>query len=118
MEHWIGVDFDATLAVYTGWDNGKLGEPIPAMIEVVKGHLNAGQKVKIFTARVACTGHANDVGGVDDKLFCDAQRELIAQWCEKHIGQRLEVTATKDFGLMFFYDDRAIRVEPNTGRIL
>ena len=36
----------------------------------------------------------------------------------KHIGQELEVTCTKDFGMIELWDDRAIRVEKNTGKII
>ena len=32
---WIGVDFDGTLATYNGWNDGKLGEPIPLMVDRV-----------------------------------------------------------------------------------
>jgi len=102
---WIGVDLDGTLAHYEGYGDGKtIGEPIPRMLLRVNAWLNKGKKVKIFTARVS---HNNE-----------KQKKLIKKWIMKHIGQELEVTCTKDFGMIELWDDRAIRVEKNTGKII
>jgi hypothetical protein len=35
----------------------------------------------------------------------------------EHIGVELEVTATKDYAMTVLYDDRAIRVEADTGAL-
>ena len=113
---WIGVDLDGTLAIYNGWGDGALGEPVGEMLFRVKKWIADGRTVKIFTARVGETGLRNNIGGVDDKSFADEQRILIQDWCEKHIGMRLEVTAQKDFGMIELWDDRAVQVEMNTGR--
>lgn len=100
MGGWIGVDLDGTLAHYVGWKGENyIGEPIPLMITRVKNWLAQGKQVKIFTARA----HYQD-------------RAAINEWCLEHIGQVLEVTATKDFGMVELWDDRAIQVETNTGR--
>lgn len=99
---WIGVDLDGTLARKGGLDDTVIGEPIPAMLARVKTWLNEGKRVKIFTAR-ACEG---DV----------AQIALIKAWCLKHVGQELEVTATKDYDMAVLWDDRCVQVVPNTGR--
>ena len=116
MSGWIGVDFDATLAHYTGWKDGEaLGAPIPMMVERVKQWVAEGREVRIFTARVAETGLVNQVGGVDDRTFAQAQREAIEEWCEEHVGVRLAVTAVKDFGMIEVWDDRCVRIMPNTG---
>jgi len=40
----------------------------------------------------------------------------IQEWCKKHIGQVLEVTNVKDYGMIELWDDRAVQVEMNTGR--
>jgi len=49
---WIGVDLDQTLAFYDEWRGvDHIGEPIPNMLEMVKGLLESGETVKIFTAR-------------------------------------------------------------------
>lgn len=98
---WIGVDLDATLAEYHGWNGGVIGAPIAPMVERVKSWLNEGVAVKIFTARV-CSGDAEQIA-------------LVKAWCVQHIGRELEVTATKDFAMVELWDDRCVQVIPNTG---
>jgi hypothetical protein len=39
----------------------------------------------------------------------------IGDWCEEHIGVRLPITCTKDYGMVELWDDRAVQVIPNTG---
>lgn len=114
---WIGVDFDGTLAEYHGWSQ-ELGEPIPLMVKRVKEWLRDGKDVRIFTARVSVTGRKNLQGEVDDAKYAAKVRDQIGAWCEKHLGQRLPVTATKDFEMIELWDDRCVHVEINTGRIL
>ena len=108
MGAWIGVDLDGTLAEYHGWDpsNPGIGKPIPAMVERVKEWLAAGTEVKIMTARVA-----HEIGSA-------FAREEIEMWCIEHIGQKLDVTCTKDYAMICLYDDRCIQVEMNTGRLI
>lgn len=118
MSGWIGVDLDGTLAKYGGWNGGAIGEPVENMVSRVKEWIEEGQEVRIFTARVAASGLVNGQGVADDNGFAEAQRQLIGDWCEKHIGKRLAVTATKDLGMVELWDDRAVTVEENTGRIL
>lgn len=67
----------------------------------MKRWLAAGITVKIVTARCA---HAEP--GVI---------RAVEDWCEEHIGQRLPVTCSKDFGMVELWDDRAVQVTPNTG---
>ena len=110
MSGWIGVDLDGTLAEYHGWDERKIGAPIPAMVERVKEWLEAGQEVRIMTARVSMANR--------DKAEADAQRGAIAQWCLEYIGAILFVTCEKDYGMIELWDDRCHRVEVNTGRLL
>lgn len=101
---WIGVDLDGTLAEYHGWVGADdIGKPIPAMLERVQAWLAAGKVVKIFTARVAF----DESGEV---------RRNIEAWCLKHVGQTLEVTNAKDYGMVELWDDRCVQVEANTGR--
>lgn len=106
MRGWIGVDLDGTLAEYHGWKGiDHIGDPIPMMLNRVKGWLDEGKNVKIMTARVGrSTGR--DV---------PAARSHIQDWTEKHLGVRLEVTNEKDMGMIALYDDRAIQVIENTG---
>src|SRR5580658_1874400 len=103
---WIGVDLDGTLAEYHGWDNGKIGRPIPKMINRVKTWLSAGKNVKIMTARV------NPGGKVEDVQY---HIKLIEDWCLEHIGHILPVTCTKDYQMYELWDDRAVQVVPNMG---
>lgn len=111
---WIGVDFDGTLAKYDGWQDGKLGAPVPAMVERVKKWIAEGREVRIVTARVGNTGLPAP-GGIDDHTFAMQQARLIGEWCQEHIGMPLIVTASKDFGMVELWDDRAVQVRMNTG---
>ena len=100
---WIGVDLDGTLAKYSGdYTPGKIGDPIPAMVQRVKRWIADGKTVKIFTARADSA----------------AERRRIADWTEVYLGKRLEVTNVKDHNIEAYYDDKAFRVERNTGKIL
>lgn len=102
-DQWIGVDLDGTLAQYDGWvAEDHIGDPIDKMVQRVKGWLADGKTVKIFTARVA-----DDPDGTIKKTIQD--------WTEEHIGQRLDVTNEKDHQMESLWDDRAHRVEKNTG---
>lgn len=105
---WIGVDLDGTLAHYTEWRGPEhIGEPIPAMVERVRGWLAEGREVRIFTARVACDGWERV-----------KRVRAIAAWCRMHLGQELEVTCTKDMHMIELWDDRAVTVAQNTGEQL
>jgi hypothetical protein len=100
--HWIGVDFDKTLATHeTEWGIDRIGEPIPTMIHRVKKWLSEGKTVKIFTARASYP----------------EQTPIIQDWLEKQGLPRLEVTNIKDGGMRELWDDRAVRVVRNTGAI-
>ena len=95
--HWVGFDFDGVLSLP---DSSKpyrmedLGVPVPEMVEAAKRLIDAGITVKVFTARA-----------------CD--REMVPKiqaWTKQnHLG-KLEVTNTKDYEMVRFYDDRAIQV--------
>jgi len=105
MSGWIGVDLDGTLAHYDGWKGGShIGAPIPAMLTRVQAWLAGGRTVKIFTARIA-------VPEPDRSTVI----RIIHEWCELHDLPRLDVTNVKDIAMAELWDDRAIRVVPNTG---
>lgn len=106
---WIGVDLDGTLATYEGWQGPRhIGKPVQPMIERVKRWRSEGKEVRIFTARVGPQKDVNDAVRA---------REAIEQWCVKHLGEALPVTATKDFAMTELWDDRCVPVVPNTGII-
>ncbi len=101
---WIGVDLDGTLAHYDTWNGpGHIGPPVPVMVDRVKRWLEAGHKVKIFTARVSHEPQADEV------------RAAVAEWLVKHGLPVLEVTCIKDFAMIELWDDRCVQVRPNTG---
>lgn len=107
------MDLDGTLAHYEGWGDGSIGKPIPKMVDLVKGFLASGQTVKIFTARMHAVGaHDLSTGLTITREEIEGQ---IKSWCREHIGQELEVTNVKDFGMITLYDDRCVQVIPNTG---
>ena len=101
---WIGVDFDGTLAHYDGWRGDfEYGPPVPAMVERVKGWIQAGHLVKIFTARVS------EREGVPEIV------DAIQDWLVDAGLPRLEVTNVKDYAMIELWDDRAVQVIANTG---
>jgi hypothetical protein len=101
-DEWIGVDLDGTLAKYDGWKGStKIGEPIPAMVNRIRRWVGHGKKVKIFTARA------------DDEKSVNA----IKKWLKTNELPDLEVTNLKDEHMKELWDDRAVSVEKNTGKI-
>lgn len=106
-EPWLAVDLDGTLAKYDGWKgHDQIGEPILPMIEKVKEKLAAGMTVVIFTARVCSAQRQEDT---------DTALRAITNWCSKHIGVQLPITAEKDFNMIEMWDDRAVQVISNEG---
>ncbi len=109
MKGWIGVDLDGTLAQYDGWVSAEhIGEPILLMLYRVKAWLAAGYDVRIFTARVSPS----------NCLEAISARHAIEKWCSLHIGQRLPITNEKDYEMVELWDDRAVQVEANTGKLI
>jgi hydroxymethylpyrimidine pyrophosphatase-like HAD family hydrolase len=128
---WIGVDMDGTLAHYDDkalpWNI--FGPPIPRMVERIQGWLLQSKTVIIVTARVFPYIH-----GVEQKLDPDHKwqsclvtgarfsienmLEVIGDYTERHVGQRLAATCAKDYRMLQLWDDRAVQVIPNTGRTL
>jgi hypothetical protein len=111
---WIGVDLDGTLAETDDerWtkDPTFVGPPVPAMLARVKRWLAEGCNVRIMTARVAVVDYSDGISAAA------RQRRAIEDWCLEHVGKMLPITATKDYTMVELWDDRAVRVEINTGR--
>jgi len=103
---WTGFDLDGTLAEYHGWTGNPyhIGKPIPAIVDIAKDLLAKGQPIKILTAR-ACIYDPNTLVAIEE-------------WCEEHLGQVVPITCQKDYNMERLYDDRAVQVETNTGRII
>jgi len=113
---WIGVDLDGTLAEHYWPQKGpyeptRIGDPIPAMVERVRGWLAEGREVRIFTARVGLIGSAPGFDNDD----IDPIVHAIWEWTEKYVGHRLDATCMKDYKMIELWDDRAVRVVVNTG---
>jgi 2'-5' RNA ligase len=104
---YIAFDLDRTLAVQRGAFKGVgvIGKPIPEMVERLKQHIKDGDDVRIFTARVS-----NDPKGI--------ARAAIEAWLQRNIGQNLPISDRKDHLMKKFYDDRAVGVVPNTGKLV
>jgi len=116
MSAWIGVDLDGTLSTYEHGDGvDSIGAPISRMVERIKAWRRQGLEVRIVTARVGACGTINPDGIADDNEFARKQRRMIEEWCLKHLGFKLPVTASKDFEMLELWDDRAIQVVSNTG---
>jgi len=99
----IYVDLDGTLALYTSFISEKhIGLPVEAMLDRVKKWIAEGKNVKIFTARA----------------YSEMAKSYIEDWLiENGIGG-LEITNIKGPDGYEFWDDRAIAIEKNTGKIL
>lgn len=101
-KQWIGVDLDGTLAE-VGRDNlGEIGKPITKMMNRVKKWLEDGEyEVRIFTARAG------------DKH----QENKIKQWLKNNDLPELVITNLKGQNMLAIWDDKAVRVERNSGEI-
>lgn len=118
QEHkgWIGVDLDGTLAHYDGWKGPEhIGEPVPEMVRKVKLWLAEGKDVRIFTARVSKRLELDDRSSTEELREADRIEVMIGDWSEKHVGVRLPVTCSKDYGMIELYDDRCVYVFQNEG---
>lgn len=102
MPGWIGVDLDGTLATYDGWKGPEhIGEPVAPMVERVRYWLKADIEVRIFTARASIPEYIPPVHA----------------WLAEQGLPALKVTNQKDFDMLQLWDDRAVRVEHNTGQV-
>ena len=113
MRKVIAVDFDGTLAYWDGvWkgDPTLFGDPILTMVDRVRQWLKEGHEIWIFTARL-------DSDRVGPEVLEEVQA-AIWRWTLEHIGTGLKSTAMKKVEFCEIYDDRAFRVESNTGEIL
>lgn len=109
-EEWIGFDLDGTLAKYDGWKGvSHIGEPVTSMVVVARLLNWLGKKIKILTARVA----PRDDGDGGAKA-----RKYIEEWCRKNLGFVPEITHLKDASMVALFDDRAVAIEQNTGKVL
>lgn len=107
------VDLDATLAFFPPPVGQEIGPPVPKMLARVKRWLAAGEEVRILTARVGYSGSAGAIGRELEEI--GRQRDLIEDWCQQHVGQKLKVQSHKCYGAAEIWDDRAVQVVANSG---
>ena len=67
------------------------------MVRKVKAWLYEGRDVRLFTAR--------------------KPHPAIRKWMHEHLGALLPITSVKDPDMQALYDDRAVQVERNTGKV-
>ncbi|CAO1666569.1 hypothetical protein [Salinicola sp. NYA28a] len=99
MARWIGVDLDGTLAKQVVSNSTTIGAPIVPMLNRVKQWLDNGQEVRIFTARAGDT----------------TQIEPIQRWLRHYGIGECAITDRKDIHMIELWDDKARRVERDTG---
>lgn len=113
---WVGVALDGVLAkIGPDTDAKHIGEPVPAMVELVKRYLERGIQVKIVTPRIAQAAGDNDIPSAEASNEADEVYLRIKEWLEMHIGHGLPITAATDMDMIVLYSDRCIQVEQNTG---
>jgi hypothetical protein len=97
------VDLDGTLAYNDGrdFDPDHIGRPIKSMMRLVRLWLRRGHEVRIFTARAANKKNI----------------PRIKEWLSENGLPDLEITNEKTPDITRLYDDRAVQVEENTGRL-
>lgn len=111
----IAVDLDGVLAEDHGWEGPEhIGAPVPAMLARVKAWRADGIEVRIFTARVSY-GDDPDTARAEEVTRAYT---VISAWCWEYLGEVLPITCEKSYQCAALYDDRAYRVEANTGRLL
>ena len=109
MRPWIAVDLDGTLAHYVGHEgHDVIGDPIPEMKARVLKWIEEDMDVRIFTARVS--GH--------DEAQKASAKFYIKKWLEVNGFPDLDITCCKDYAMVELYDDRAVQVEFNTGKLV
>lgn len=109
VKAWYGFDLDGTIAKYSVWKGpNHIGAPLSPAIDYLKKMLEDGKTCKIFTDRVS------SIHSPEERKIAE---QAIKEWCLQYVGQELEVTAEKDTSLIEYYDDKAIRVDFNTGKI-
>lgn len=82
----IALDFDGVIHQYSGWNGGKLNEPIPGAKEAIVLFVNAGFRVVVFSTR---------------------DENMIKPWLQLNDFPELEVCSEKPPAVVML-DDRAL----------
>jgi hypothetical protein len=83
-----------------------IGKPINRMVRRIRRMLSEGLKVKIMSGSVGLGGEKAAVA-----------ETAIRKWCKEHLGRELEVSATITPRCLGLFNDKAIAVIRNTGRL-
>lgn len=113
---WVGVVLDGALAHYDrrrGVEH--IGDPIPAMVELVKSYQENGIEVRIVTDRVAGELKLDNESSTEDIKRADKIRMAITNWVAAVFDKHVDVTCVHDADMIALYDARCIQVEMNTG---
>ena len=104
---WVGVDADKTLFEYNSgsFRVDIFGKPIPQMVARIRMHIEDGDEVRLFTARVA------------DPDWESRGKKAWEQISQYLFGTVLEATNIKDYEMVLLYDDKAVQIIPNTGEL-
>lgn len=100
----VAVDLDGTLAKSDAgkpFDPNHIGAPVKKMMDRVRGFLDQGKDVVLFTAR------ASEPKNIPP----------VRKWLDKHKLQDVEITHEKTPDIEVIYDDRAKGVHKNKGTI-
>ncbi len=93
----IAVELDGTLAKTT--TDGSIGNPIKATVDRINDWHDAGREVVIFTARG------------------DTEHRKISAWLQHNGLPEINVTNVKSAEFSEIWDNRAVRVETDTGEV-
>ena len=111
--HWVGFDFDGTLATYDGVNFPAAGDPIMFTCTALQDCLDAGMEVRIVTARAATAEDPQNPHYTAAENA--ALLEPVRRFCREVFNRELPITAEKDFMMLRLWDDRAVQVIPNIG---
>lgn len=116
---WVGFDLDGTLIKHCTQEEVVryiLGEPIAEVVQLMHKEKANGYELKIFTARVSmgCNPLEHTMAR---RIFVIKQTKAIQEWSKIKFGEIYDVTCQKDFNCIRIYDDRAMRVICDTGKL-
>jgi hypothetical protein len=86
-DHWRGIEH--------------ISDPVPEIDKIIRANMD---KVEFFVF----TARAED--GPEAIM-------IIEDWCMKHYGRKFEVFNVKGYDVVAIWDDRAVAVEKNTGKM-
>ena len=107
MRKSIAVDWDGVMVEYHGYEGPAVfGPSIQPMVDRVTRWLADGHEVIIHTSRVSLE---HNIDSVTKSMHAIDERLIIMKL------PPLKITANKYIRITEFWDDRAVRVERNTG---